>query len=155
MPDLSSRSVDIAISALDSKARAGWAKAFALEQQLAEANATLREIRKLSAFKSGVIYQLAPSLSPWLNNDVIEDFQGIEFTSSDDVAQCRLAGRAAADWRQSKDRDEQRRLDWRAREILRWYHDPDAKLPVCACGRETWDHSGPDEPCLQQPRPSR
>lgn len=119
---ISSGSVDVAIGALEASRRAGWAKAYRLEAELAELREQLRvsqqsagEHRQMSDFADAVIEVLAPSLSPWLGRDFDEtagmyvgaslfagcsggrfsdDFRGV--CSSSDRESLREAGRRAA-----------------------------------------------------------
>ncbi|ODR06419.1 hypothetical protein BHQ21_11560 [Mycobacterium sherrisii] len=76
---ISSESVDAAIGALEMSRRAGWAKAFRLESELAEVREQLRlsqqsagEHRQMSDFAGAVLEVLAPSLSPWLGENFDE-----------------------------------------------------------------------------------
>ncbi|ULE35054.1 hypothetical protein [Mycobacterium sp. IDR2000157661] len=76
---ISSGSVDVAIGALEASRRAGWAKAYRLEAELAELREQLRvsqqsagENRQMSDFASAVLEVLAPSLSPWLGTNFDE-----------------------------------------------------------------------------------
>lgn len=70
---ISNESVEVAIGALETSRRAGWAKAYRLEAELAELRQKLRysqqsagENRQMSDFAEAVLEVLAPSLSPWL-----------------------------------------------------------------------------------------
>lgn len=79
----SSESVDAAIGALEMGRRAGWAKAFRLESELAEVREELRlarqgreESHRLNQVAAGALEVLAPSLVPWLDEDAIALFVG-------------------------------------------------------------------------------
>lgn len=163
MPDISHDSLDIAIAALDDKARAGWAKAFDLERKLSEMQAERdkaiadgKESARTSGFMRGVLDHFAPALAPWLRGEDpgLGTFRGLLLTESNDPRVCRGVGRAAAQVWQRMSPEAKRDLNWRAEQLNQWYCDPDAKMPMCACGRVEWDHSGPDEPCLSEPRPT-
>lgn len=116
---ISSGSVDVAIGALETSRRAGWAKAYRLEAELAELREQLRvsqqsagENRQMGDFAEAVLEVLAPSLSPWLGTN-FDDAAGMyvgaslfvggagrhdvrEVCSSSDREAIREAGRRAA-----------------------------------------------------------
>lgn len=158
----SDESMDVMVAALDRQRRIGWARAYAAEEKLTEAAATieettrelarLREAEKLYRYTNSALKIVAPSLSPWLNGPGagLSAFDGQGVCSTDDAAELREAGkRDAIRWRAMDDATRQRR-DWRATQLMNWYDDPDASLPSCAdCGDASWDHAGPDDPCTK------
>lgn len=167
-------SIDVAIAALEKGRRAGWARAYALERELAECRQELarviqsaNESARLNRYSSRVLRVIAPSLVPWLNggdpgvctfgwgNGPARQFgsngrsEYFEACGSDDPDALEKAGARDAESWLALDSDSRKRQDWRAHQMLAWYDDWDADTPRCeACGRATWEHSGPDEPCL-------
>ncbi|WP_100482304.1 hypothetical protein [Mycobacteroides abscessus] len=145
---ISSGSVDAAIGALETSRRAGWAKAYRLEAEVAELREQLRhcrqsdgEHRQMSDFADAVLEVLAPSLSPWLGRDFDEtagmyvgaslfagcsggrfsdDFRGV--CSSSDREALREAGRRAARAWLAAPAAETDPLDAEALRALRGYH---------------------------------
>ena len=171
----SQHSIDVAISALEKGRRAGWAKAYALESELAQTRRELARViqradesERLNRYASAVLRVIAPSLVPWLNGgepgvstfgwghgpamkyDGENPSDYFEACPSDDIDQLRAAGaRDAHSWL-GWDDESRRKQDWRAGQMLAWYDDQDAKIPHCLqCGCAAWDHSGPHDPCLK------
>lgn len=146
---ISSGSVDLAIGALEASRRAGWAKAYRLEAELAELREQLRvsqqsagEHRQMSDFAGAVLEVLAPSLSPWLGTNFdeaadmyvgaslfvggagrhyVDDFR--EICSSSDREALREAGRRAAQEWLAAPAAETDPLDAEALRTLRDYHE--------------------------------
>lgn len=146
---ISSESVDAAIGALETSRRAGWAKVYQLEAELAELREQLRvsqqsagESRQMSDFADAVLEVLAPSLSPWLGRDFDEtagmyvgaslfagcsggrfsdDIRGV--CSSSDRESLREAGRRAARAWLAAPAAETDPLDAEALRALRWYRE--------------------------------
>lgn len=168
-------SIDVAIAALEKGRRAGWAKAYALEEELEQTRRELARVidraaesQRLSRYASAVLKVLAPSLVPWLNGgdpgvstfgwgngpalDSRDDGppEYFEACRSDDVLELRKAGaRDAASWL-SLDAESREKQDWRAGQLLAWYDDQDAIVPQCGrCECASWSHLGPDGPCLK------
>lgn len=167
--------MDIAVAALEKGRRAGWAKAYALEaevtqlkEELARQKIKAEDSHRLSTYASAVLQVIAPSLVPWLNGadpgvstfgwgngpaakcedgrDFAEYFIACESDGTEDL---RHAGtRDAYSWQSLTDERRQIR-DWRADQVLTWYHDRDATMPQCSCGCPSWNHEGPSGKCLQ------
>lgn len=167
----SQRSVDIAIEALDKGRRAGWAKAYRLEGELAQTRRELarmiqqaEESRRISEYASAVLKTIAPSLVPWLNGGgpgvstfgwgngpaFGDDLDYFAACSTDDIDDLRRAGqRDATSWL-ALDNESRQRQDWRADQVLTWYEDRDADTPSCGrCECASWDHTGPRHPCIK------
>lgn len=158
----SQRSMDIMIEGLERQRRIGWAKAYAAEEQLAEASAALaaatgkldalQEKVKLYHYAYRALQEVAPSLAPWLAGSApgLQDFEGNSVCATDVRQDLREAGARDARSYIALDETTRRDRDWRARQLSEWYDDPDAALPTCAgCGCASWDHSGPARPCLK------
>lgn len=140
--------MDTAVAALEAGRRAGWAKAYRLEAELAAVRAELERAKqesldrmRLSVFSDGVLAVLAPSLAPWLNGpapgvstylfpsgprvETGSDYLGHFYLAcaTDDREALQAAGSAAARRWLTMPAHETDPLDRRAVEHAAWYHE--------------------------------
>ena len=155
--------VNAAITGLDAGRRAAWRRVYTLEAELTEtrtqmarAEQAAAESRRLASFAAGALEVLAPSLVPWLQHPFgVVLFVGNgpndgyrEACGSDNADELREAGRVAGRAWLAAPATETDGRDWRALQLLRWYHDRTAPLPLCVCGETSWEHEGPAGRCL-------